>query len=462
MRDGVNWRKRLHDLAVQAHVPGASLGIWADGTEILAACGVLSAATQAAATTDSLFQVGSITKVWTATMIMQLVDEGRLTLGTTIAEALPGVRIGLCDIGGRLTIRHLLTHTSGLESEILVDTGRGDDCVERYVDELAQAVSHFPPGAAFSYCNSAFVLLGRVIEVLDGRTWDESVRQRLIVPLRLTRTVTLPEEAILHRAAVGHRGEGDPVSVWCLPRSVGPATAITASAHDLLTFARLHLDGGATPDGRELLSAPSVMAMRQQHIAIADFAVPGASAGLGWLLNRVGNRPIIAADGNTIGQSAYLRIDPQARVAACLLTNAEQARSMAAGLFADVFRHHAGVTLPAGPRPAGPRPAAPRRADGPTATGLERHAGRYERGARRFDVSLRGARLHVIVTPIDAFAALLDQGAEEIVLHPADSSGMNFVYRFSDDEPWTPVSFGKLDDQTPYLFTSRRIAPRTA
>lgn len=89
MPDTVKWGKLLRELAAQAHVPGAALGIWADGTEILAACGVLSAATGTAATHDSLFQVGSITKVWTATMIMQLVDEGRLTLGTTTAKALP-------------------------------------------------------------------------------------------------------------------------------------------------------------------------------------------------------------------------------------------------------------------------------------------------------------------------------------------------------------------------------------
>jgi CubicO group peptidase (beta-lactamase class C family) len=452
MSDAVTWGERLRELAEEARVPGAALGIWAGGTEILAACGVLSAATGEAATADSLFQIGSITKMWTATMIMQLIDEGRLSLRTTISEALPGVRIGARDIGAHVTIRHLLTHTSGIEGDLLFDPGRGDDCVELYVDELARAVSLFPPGASFSYCNSGFVLLGRVIEVLDGRTWDESVRERLIMPLGLTRTATLPEEAILHRAAVGHRAEGDPVHVWCLPRGVGPATAITATALDLLTFARLHLDGGSTSDGSGLLSRPSVLAMRQQHATIPDFAAPGAAVGLGWQLNCLDNRTIIGHDGSTIGQSAYLRIDPQARVAACLLTNSEQSHSVFAGLFPEIFRHYAGGTMPDDPGPA----------DVPCSPDLERHAGRYVRAARRFDVSLRGDRLHVVATPIDSFATLLGQDPEELVLYPADSSGVNFVYRSSDEEPWTPVSFGTLSDQTPYLFTSRRIAPRAA
>ena len=74
MLNAASWTARLNELATEANVPGAALGIWSDGQEILAAHGVLNAATQVRVTTDSVFQVGSITKIWTATMIMQLVD----------------------------------------------------------------------------------------------------------------------------------------------------------------------------------------------------------------------------------------------------------------------------------------------------------------------------------------------------------------------------------------------------
>ncbi len=80
MMNGANWTNRLHELARQAGVPGATLGIWSDGQQVLAAHGVLNHATGVLVTDDSLFQVGSITKIWTTTMIMQLVDEGRLSL----------------------------------------------------------------------------------------------------------------------------------------------------------------------------------------------------------------------------------------------------------------------------------------------------------------------------------------------------------------------------------------------
>ena len=86
---------------------------------------------QVPVTTASVFQVGSITKLWTATMIMQLVDEGLLSLDTTVSEVLPGARLGAADVGGQVTVRHLLTHTSGIDGDVFTDTGRGDDCVER-------------------------------------------------------------------------------------------------------------------------------------------------------------------------------------------------------------------------------------------------------------------------------------------------------------------------------------------
>jgi CubicO group peptidase (beta-lactamase class C family) len=464
MLDAAHWTIRLAELTRRAGVPGAVLGVWADGREVLAAAGVLNRATRVRVTAGSLFQLGSITKVWTATMVMQLVDEGLLSLGTTVAQVLPGIRIGARDIGGQVTVHHLLTHTSGLDGDVFTDTGRGDDCLQRYVSGLGRAASVFAPGQAYSYCNSGYVLLGRMIEMLDGRSWDESLRERLSGPLELDRTVTLPEQAILHRAAVGHRGDGAPVRVWGLPRSVGPAGLVTAAAHDLLMFARLHLEGGVAPDGKPLLSPASVRAMRQPQTAIPAFGSPGAAIGLGWRLNRWGDRVIIGHDGDTIGQSAYLRVDAEACVAACLLTNSAQSGSVYRDLFGEVFGALSGVSLPADPSPAdglaGADPADPGGSPGPAGLGLERHAGRYERTSRRFDVSVSGGQLRMVATTTGELAAITDPQPEELILYPADSSGANFVCRSHEDEPWTPLSFGRSADQSRYLFLGGRVTPR--
>jgi len=467
MLNAAHWTARLSDLAAQARVSGATLGIWSDGQEVLAAYGVLNSATQVPVTPDSLFQIGSITKIWTATMIMQLIEEGRLSLDTTVADALPGIRLGTSDVGDQVTVQHLLTHTSGIDGDIFTDTGRGDDCVQLYVEELAAAPSTFPVGAAYSYCNSGFVLLGRIIEVIDGKSWDESLRDRLTGPLALTHTVTLPEEAILHRAAVGHDGAGVPVKVWGLPRSIGPAGLITATAGDLLAFARLHLAGGILPDGKWILSEASVSAMQQPRAAIPDFAAPDSAIGLGWRLGSWGGRAIFGHDGDTVGQSAYLRIDPEGQLAVCLLTNAAESESLFRALFDEVFGDLVGVTMPASPRPA--RSAGPPDQAAGFATvaddqdlDLERHVGRYERTSRRFDVSVRDGRLHMVLTVTGKLADLFNSEPEVLILYPADSSGDRFVLRSNEDEPWIALTFGHLADRTPYLYLTGRVTPRVA
>ena len=454
MLNAANWTARLNELASAAGVPGATLGIWSDGHEILAAHGMLNTTTKVPVTTDSLFQVGSITKIWTATMIMQLVDERLLSLDTTVGAALPGTRLGAGDVGDRVTIRHLLTHTSGIDGDLFTDTGRGDECVERYVGLLAETPSVFGPGAAYSYSNSGYVVLGRIIETLDGQSWDESLRERVTSPLPATRTVTLPEEAIMHRAAVGHRPCGTPVQLWGLPRSVGPAALITATAGDLLTFARLHLDGGVTADGKRLLSEASVAAMQAPYAAIPDFSTPGAAIGLGWRLSGWGGRTILGHDGDTVGQSAYLRIDPEAGVAVCLLTNSAESQTLYRELFNEVFGALTGVTMPAPPRPAdGSR--------GVIAAGeLERYAGRYERVSRRLEVSVRDGQLRMLLTMTGNLAAITGAEPEELILHPADSSGTRFVLRSADDEPWVPLTFGQFGDGTRYIYMSGRVTPR--
>ncbi len=324
---------------------------------------MLNASTGVPATTDSLFQIGSITKVWTATVIMQLLDAGLLDLDAPVADVLPELRLADPDVTKRVTVRHLLTHTSGIDGDVFTDTGRGDDCVQKYVALLADVAQNHPLGATWSYCNSGFVLAGRVIEKLTGETWDRAMKDRLFSPLGLSRTVTLPEEALLHRTAVGHVREDDGeltrAPVWTLPRALGPAGLINATVADVLAFARLHLTGGLAPDGTRLLSRASAAAMTELQADLPDKHTLGDSWGLGWIRFGWGGRRLIGHDGNTIGQSAFLRLLPDEGLAVTLLTNGGQARDLYEDLYREIFAELADVAMP---RPLAP-PAEPVQVD---------------------------------------------------------------------------------------------------
>src|SRR5690606_32754190 len=170
-------------------------------------------------------------------------------------------------------------------------------------------VNH-PLGATMSYCNSGFVLAGRIVEVLTGTTWDAALRERVFEPLGLRHALTLPEDALLHRAAVGHIGEPDeeprPTTVWGLPSAVGPAGLVTASVGDALTFARMHLMNGVHRDGTRVLSERSAVAMRQAQVEVPpDVAFP-ARWGIGWMLAEWDGHQVVGHDGATIGQVACL------------------------------------------------------------------------------------------------------------------------------------------------------------
>jgi CubicO group peptidase (beta-lactamase class C family) len=426
-----DWSARLNELAVAAEVPGAVLGIWQDGATTVTPYGVLNTATGVETTGDSLFQIGSISKPWTGTMIVQLAAEGRLQLDHPVVKLLPEA-----PIDPRITVRHLLTHTSGIDGDLFTDTGRGDDCLERYVALLADVEQLFEPGTAYSYCNAGFVVLGRLIEVFDGRTWDDSLRARLVEPLGLKHTVTLPEEAILYRAARGHTAEdGSPVKTWQLPRSIGPAGLITASAADLIEFARMHLDD------------EKYAAMQEPQVPFAGGIGGFVDLGLTWRIYDWDGRRIFGHDGSTISQTAFLRVDPEARLIMCLLTNSGNGTRLFEPLASEVFEHYVGVTHPASPQPVdGP-------VDGPVD---DRNVGRYERAGVRLDVVRRADHLVLTEQATGDRLAFAEEPVHEYDVLPTEPlDGDHFVTRYSPEHPWVPLTF------TPtHLFTSGRVTPR--
>ncbi|MFC0548659.1 serine hydrolase [Kutzneria chonburiensis] len=447
-----HWRRRLAELAVKHSIPGAALGILRGDEVVTVSAGVLSKATGVPVTDDSVFQIGSITKTWTATLAMQLVDEGRLDLDAPVVDVLPELRLSDSDVGKQVTLRHLLTHTSGIDGDVFTDTGRGDDCVAKYVDRLDEAAQVHPLGATLSYCNSGFVLAGRMIEELTGKTWDGALRERLIDRLGLKRTVTLPEEAILLSAAIGHEApagqEPQPVDTFLLPRSLGPAGLITASAADVLAFAKLHLTGGLAPNGEPLLSESSAAVMTERHAELPNKYVFGDSWGLGWMRFDWDGHLAVGHDGGTRGQSAYLRIVPELGLAVTLLTNGDNAMDLYQELFRELFAEIAGISLP----PVVEPPAVPVDVDaGP-------YFGTYERAGSRIEIFAgdHGPRIRNTVT--GTMAEIMPEPVTEHDLIPVTDT--LFVARSDGRQWWTPIVFFSLPTGEPYMQISVRTYPK--
>jgi hypothetical protein len=291
-----------------------------------------------------------------------------------------------------------------------------------------------------------------VIEKLTGGTWDRAVRERIFTPLGLAHTVTLPEEALLYRAAVGHLGEGtgEPTRapVWGLQRSAGPAGLITSTVADVLAFARLHLTGGLAPDGTRVLGAVSAAAMADKQAGLPDKHSLGDSWGLGWIRFGWDGRRLIGHDGNTLGQSAFLRLLPDEGLAVTLLINGGNGRDLYEDLYREIFAELAGVAMP---RPLEP-PAVPVSVD------ADRHFGRYERASVRLDVYAGddGPMLRTTVT--GPLAELLPEPTREYPMVPVEEN--LFVVREPESRTWIPMTFYQLPTGERYLHFGVRATPR--
>ena len=449
-------RETLEVLAEKHGVPGTSLAVYHGGETFESATGVLNLKTGVEATPDTLFQIGSITKVYTATLVMLLVQEGKLRLDEPVRAYLPDFRLEDEEAAASITVRQLLAHTSGMEGDQFEDFGRGDDCLERFVEACAGLPQLHRPGQLFSYCNAGYVIAGRIVEVLTGKTWDAALKEMLLDPAGLKESVTLPEDALLHRAAVGHLPDpegpvdGTPILApqWMPPRSIGPAGLVTATARDAVSFVRLHLAGGLSVDGERVLSEEIVAEMQQPQINIVPNALTGLDAwGLGWELYDWGGRRVIGHDGNTIGQNAFMRAFPSEDLVVVLLTNGPGASEVFEGLFPELF-------APFGMEPAkDPEPL--------EAGSLELEPSRFVGKYTRMGIELGVSEGDGGLVMNSAQSGPLSDLAQELENEPMRPAGATtFLVRLPGSEKSYPATFVDID-RSNWLYLGARAHRRS-
>ena len=451
----------LPRLIEQFKVPGAQAGVLVGGEIIDTAAGVLHLGTGVTADTDSLFQIGSITKVWTATLVMQLVDEGLVDLDVPIRTYLPEFAIADESAAATITTRQLLTHQAGFEGDLFTDTGRGDDCIEKYVATLVDTPQLFEPGSHWSYNNAGFVVLGRLIEVLRGSSWDDALTAHLIQPLGLTHAAPGPYEAISYKVAQGHIATGEdgalvPAPIWALVRSNSPAgSSLAMRVSDLIRFAKFHVDGGVAADGTRVLSADSVTKMQQRYVDVPNMGLLGEAWGLGWEIDDTPVGRMVSHDGSTVGQNAFLRVIPELGIAVALLTNGGDTMAASRALFEGLFDRLIGETvLHPLPDPADALPTL-------SADEAAKYVGTYSSSV--LDVTITRDDAGQLWAKSELKGALKglapDEPAERVAPIAGDgliqvdgSGGIHVISRFSEPD---------ADGRFTFIFNSRAL-PRTA
>ena len=442
--------QRLLDGAARTTgVVGAALAIFDGERTRVFTTGVANEAAGRPVTSSTMFQIGSATKIYNAALVMQLVDDGLVDLDEPVVSYLPDLRVPDADANEAITLRQLLSMSSGLDNGPYTDHGPGDDAVSRYVAELSDVPVICPPGKMFGYSNAGTVVAGAVVERLTGVPWRQALTERLLAPSRLADTLTAFEDLVYRDVAVGYAPGPDGRTIvrpWRLPVSMEPAgSTLCTTAGDAAAFCRMLLDGGRSGAGDQVLSEVAVEAMCTPNVELPpDLRAHSDAWCVGPTQKRWDGATLYGHAGVNRSGSSNLLWCPERNFAVVTLVNVPAVahhfnRTVIGTVLADLF----GITAPALPV-----------ADDGLSPDLDRLVGAYERYGARQEVTVQDGRLCLTFTddPDQRRTALAPVTATSFV--PADPTehtvlGWPLAFIGSDREPATHVLNG--------IFAARRV-----
>lgn len=362
------------------------------------------------ARTDTIYDLASLSKVFTSIVAVQQIEDGRIGLHTPVARYLPGFA---AHGKSRITVEQLLTHTSGLPVDPRPALWQGYDTVAERRRAVLRAAPQSPPGRRYLYSDLNMLTLQQVVEKVTGRPLDALVRRDITGPLRMTDTSYRPPAAERGRIAATEyekrptrpdrglvHGSVQDANAWALGGVAGHA-GVFSTVDDLAVLAQAMLNGGAY-GGRRILSEHGVAWMSRNR----NRRFPGDAHGLGFELNQewyMGGLSSPASLGHTGFAGTSLVIDPRSRSFAILLTNRVHPSehtpptNPARRAVGQALAQAVPVAAPGGGRAwfAGPGTAAGRRAAATLTTGRLRPKGSAHISFSAFVDTVRGDRLVV-------------------------------------------------------------------
>jgi D-alanyl-D-alanine carboxypeptidase len=312
----------------QQGIPGMTVALAKNGSMLYAqAYGDSDIATQSVTQTSTIFELGSITKQFTAALIMKLQEQGELQVDDSIHDYLPEY-----NFPSAITLRMLLTHTSGLANYTTFTQypswathGVSEQTI---LSAASQTPLLFPPGTQWSYSNSNYFVLGAIIEKLTGQSYSANLEQYIFQPLGLTNTYfSLPPPA---QSALGYTLNGTSVipALVCDRSTAFSAGALSSNVSDLIAWDNALING-------KVVSLASFKAMT----APVDLAIPGGgSYGFGLFLRTFDNHPTIWHGGLINGFAAETNVFLDTGFALEVLTNSDDANTdtIATGIMSSV------------------------------------------------------------------------------------------------------------------------------
>jgi CubicO group peptidase (beta-lactamase class C family) len=364
--------------------PGIVVGIIVPGGESYFSYGVLAAGKPGEVDADTIFEIGSMTKAFTGTLLAEMVRRGEVKLDDPVKKYLPDT-VKVPHEGPReITLLDLATHRSGLPR--MPANFNPADPNDPYVDYtaellyayLAEATLSHPIGSSYEYSNFGMGLLGHALARAAKSDYETLVRQRIAKPLKMTITSTLDDAANAKRRAQGHTVEGvtpapAPAWTWRTSSVLVGAGGLRSTAREMLRFVAANAG---------LVESPLSAAMQDAHKERADAGSPKMGIGLAWHLRKNGDQIEVWHNGGTGGFHSFVGFDPKTKTGVVVLCNSTESID-------DIGIHVLD--------PETPLKEASKAVVVPEAK-LARLDGHYDLGGAAIDVTHEGSQLYAQVT----------------------------------------------------------------
>lgn len=310
----------------ETKTPGAAVVALKDGRVVFAkGFGAASAETNAPVTTETLFHIGSLTKMMTAAALAGLADEGKVDLNAPVGTYLKNSNPKIA----RLTLHQLLSQTSGLRDVAGGDGSQDEKALAEFAEKLAGEDLLFEPGKFFSYSNAGYALAGAALESVSRKPYADAMNERIFAPLSMSRTTFRPALAMTYPLAVGHTLDKEGVARVARPFAVNmgivPAGYAYSSVTDFANFVLVILNGG-TFRGKTVFSAKAVSRLLTPHVKIPTNAFNNGSYGYGFFLQDFRGYQVAEHGGTQAGFSCEVKIVPEQNFAVIVFANRDGVR----------------------------------------------------------------------------------------------------------------------------------------
>lgn len=280
-------------------------------------------------TPETPFIIGSTGKSITAMAIMQLVEAGKVDLRAPVQHYLPWFRVADPEASARITVRHLLSHTSGIPTPAgltnAISRDASDTALEERVRSLAAVELTQGVGATFQYSNANYETLGLIVQVVSGQSYEEYVQEHIFAPLDMQNSFLFPQEARQHGAASGHRYWFGVPLAFEMPyhRGIVPAGFIFSSAEDMAHYLIAHLNGGQYRNA-PVLSPTGIAELHRSLTRTSGGPITAQEFyAMGWFIREKDGLQTVSHAGSTPHFHANLVLVPEGQWGIVLLMNAE-------------------------------------------------------------------------------------------------------------------------------------------